>query len=218
MTEAILLALALVAGAPPRRLGPVTLVLVVPWMAVAVLLVAVVRSRPRASIDPGLAAATGVAAELRAGRSLRASLGSALGTDPTTPLGRAGRRAVLGLEMSTVAEDLRTGFGRHGHLMAASLEIVERLGSSGAAAMDTVAALVRADHDLARERRSATAPARVSAIVMTVAPLGFLAWQVADGAVRRALTVPGGAFLLIVGATLTAGGLLVVHALARGVR
>jgi tight adherence protein B len=215
IVPALLLALGVAVGIDWRRLSCLGLVVVAPALALVVGAVLVVRA-PRWPADVDDVAILGtIASDLRAGRSLRAALAAGLGTDPASPAGRAGRRARLGLPMSEVVGELDDAFGGHGRLVTASLRLVDRRGGSAIDALDAAALLVREDRELSRELAAATAPARLSAFVVGGAPLVLLAWQAADGALSRAVAVPGGAVMLVVGAILVVGGGALVVRLAR---
>lgn len=217
MTGPTLVALAVAAGIPV----PVGLALVAAWAAplptaVAVGAVGIVAGRRRRpSTDGRLTVLAGVAAELRSGASLRAALWSTLGTDPGTSWGRAGRLARLGRPMGEVADRVAVPFGRHGPLVAASLRAASTHGGSGVAVLDAVVSQLRDDLELDRELRSAVAPARTSALIVAVAPLVLLAWQLADGGLGRALALPGGGVLVGLGLGLVLVGVAVLGAMAR---
>lgn len=217
MTGPTLVAVAVAAGVPV----PVGLALVAAWTAPLPTAVATVvlgllfGRRPRPPADGRLTMLAGVAGELRSGSSLRAALWSTLGTDPRTSWGRAGRLARLGRPMSEVADAMAAPFGRHGPLVAASLRAASTHGGSGVAVLDAVVAQLRDDLELDRELRSAVAPARTSALIVAVAPLVLLAWQLGDGALGRALALPGGGALVGIGLGLVLVGLAVLGAMAR---
>ena len=216
IVSALLLAGGLAAGIDWRRITLAAGVIAVPVVALVAGVVLVVRS-PRRTDHAGDVRLLGtVAGDLRAGQSLRSALASGFGTDPTTPLGRVGRRARLGVPMQDVVAGLEDGFGRHGRLVAASLRLVARRGGSAVEALEAAALLVREDLELERELAAATAPARLSALVVGAAPLLLLGWQAGDGALGRAIAAPGGAVMLVVGAVLVVlGGLVVVRLAGR---
>lgn len=217
MTGPALVAVAVAAGVP----APVGLVLVAVWaaplptVALAIAL-GLIRGRRRHPAGDGrLTMLAGITAELRSGSSLRAALWSTLGTDPGSPWGRAGRLARLGRSMGEVADAVADPFGRHGPLVAASLRAASTHGGSGVAVLDAVVAQLRDDLELDRELRSAVAPARTSAIIVAIAPLALLVWQVRDGALGRALALPGGGILVGLGLVLVVVGVAVLGAMAR---
>jgi tight adherence protein B len=217
VTGPVLVAIAVAGGVPV----PVGLALVAAWAAplpttvAAILAGIVVVRRRRPSGDGRLAVLAGLAAELRAGSSLRSALWATLGTDPRTAWGRAGRLARLGRPMAEVADHVAAPFGRHGPLVAAALRAASTYGGSGVAVLDAVVSQLRDDLEQDRELRSAVAPARTSALVVAVAPLVLLAWQMGDGALGRALALPGGAVLVGLGLGLVVVGVGVLLLMAR---
>ena len=216
MTIAVVLAIALVAGAPILGVVAVASATVAPVPFALSLGVLALRGRSRrALVDPRVALLSAMAADLRAGRSLRDAIVSAVGTDAETRLGTAGRRARLGAPIEEVAAILTDGFGAHGPLVGTGLRLVARTGAAGADVLDQAALLLGDDLEVQREVRAGSAPAKVSATVVSLAPVTLVGWQLADGTLARAVSVPGGGFVVGLGAALLASGVAAVATMAR---
>ena len=92
-------------------------------------------------------------------------------------------------------------------LMLRVVATIATEGGSGAEALDRCASRLRARADDRRERRLAAAPARLSAVVMTVLPLGVLALlAVTSASVRTHLGRPVGAVAIGFGLALNIAG------------
>jgi tight adherence protein B len=153
-----------------------------------------------------------LAAALRTGSSL------------TTALDEVGRalEAPLGPELATLAGEASHGRPLRqvldgwsaGHddpgtrLAAAALVLATVVGSAPARAIDGVAATVRERLDLTAERRALAAQARISALVLSVAPVAFAALLLmADTAAAQFLVgTPAGWACLAAGVGLDATG------------
>ena len=218
MTEALLLALAIAAGAPVGPTALVATALGLPWAAMGVVagLAGLALARRERPGDDGAEVLAAITAELRAGRSLRAALHAAW--RPDGPFGRVGRRARLGVPIDVVVADLAVGLGAHGPLVAASLGLAERGGGAATTALETVGSLLRDDLALAAEVRAGAAPAKASIVAVVTAPILFVGLQSLDGSLAVALAAPGGVVLVVTGISLIGLGIAVALALTKGIR
>jgi tight adherence protein B len=170
----------------------------------------VTRGRPPGLDLPELV--EGIAVELGAGRSLgdavRVVAGRArpeLARELVAVLGAADRGLPLVVALDGwAAASLVPGAG----LVAAAVGLVTRAGGDGSAALRGVADTLRGRRALDREIRALSAQARLSALVVAVAPLGFTALSVAlDGPTARfLLATPAGWGCLLLGAGLDLAG------------
>ncbi len=165
-----------------------------------------------------------MAAAVRTGSSVPQALGeAAAGSSP--PLGpelaRLAHETSQGRRLQAVLDDW---VGRHDdratRLSACALAVAAATGATPARALDGVAATLRDRLDLARERRALATQARTSAVVLSVAPVGFtfVLGLSEPAATRFLLGTPAGWACLIVGLTLDAVGLAVMWRMTRGAR
>lgn len=221
MLIAVLLACGLAVGIHPVALGLAALAAVEPrlvlfgaavWAAVHV----VRRRRSRVSPDDEATYFRALSAELKAGASLRGAFGEALERVPALSLDHAARFAAAGAPMTEVADVVEAELPENGRLAGAAFRLSDW---SGAQVADTFAGLAErasASAELARERRAATAQARMSAIVIGVAPVAFAGLLLATG--RGSGLVDHGVIGLVVlgvGLTLEALGLMLVVLIIR---
>jgi tight adherence protein B len=158
-------ALAALASIEPR----VVLAGAVAWGFIA----AVRRRKRRITPDDEAAYFRALSAELRAGASLRGALGEALHRVPALSLGPAVRYAEAGMPMSEIAEAVETQFPENGRLAAAAFRLSDWSGARVAEAFEGLAERAAASAELVRERKAATAQARLSALVVGIAPVAF---------------------------------------------
>ncbi len=174
------------------------------------------RRRRRVTPDDEATYFRALSAELRAGASLRGALGEAVDRVPTLSLDRAVRYAAAGAPMTEIADIVEVQLPENGRLAGAAFRLSDW---SGAHVADTFAGLAdraSASAELARERRAATAQARMSAIVIGFVPIAFAALLLVTGR-GAGLLDHGWIGLLILGAGLTLEvlGLLVVALIIR---
>ncbi|MCU0282195.1 MAG: hypothetical protein MUE66_10395, partial [Acidimicrobiia bacterium] len=179
MLSAVVLALALAAGAPLPALGVAVLALWQPlWLLVAAVVWAAVvrRRRRRGAPGPGDEAGflQGLAAELDAGASLRAAVSAAATRAPALDLSRACRLAEAGLPAEEVGEALQAALPVNGRLAAAAFRLASTTGGRVASLFHTLAARAAEVGRLSRERRALTAQARASAWVVGGMPVALL--------------------------------------------
>ena len=221
MLIAVLLACGLAVGIHPAALGLAALAAVEPrlvlfgaavWAAVHIMR----RRRSRVSPDDEATYFRALSAELKAGASLRGALGEALERVPALSLDHAVRFAAAGAPMTEVADVVEAELPENGRLAGAAFRLSDW---SGAQVADTFAGLAErasTSAELARERRAATAQARMSAIVIGVAPVAFAGLLLATG--RGSGLVDHGVIGLVVlggGLTLEALGLMLVALIIR---
>ena len=153
-----------------------------------------------------------LAAALRSGASLPMAfdeVGAALESPIGPELSTLGREAARGRPVVDVLDDWSATHDDPGtRLAAAALVLAALVGSAPARAIDGVAATVRERLDLAAERHALAAQARTSALVLSVAPVGFAALLIVGdtAAADFLLGTPAGWACLVVGGGLDAGG------------
>ncbi len=219
MTAALALAAAMVAGAPPATVAALALALFRPgWLLVGAALGAGVGVRRRAGRDDDAGAMLfrAMAAELRAGATLRAALEAGAATVPGVDLRSARRVAQSGASMDEVAAELSTALPSDGRLAGAALRLVAGSGGRAASVLDQLAAQAASRAALAREQRALTAQARLSALLVGAGP-ALLGVVLLAGGRGRDLAAAGslGLGVLGVGLALQIAGLIVVAAILR---
>jgi tight adherence protein B len=153
-----------------------------------------------------------LAASLRSGASLPMALdevGAALEAPIGPELTALAHEADRGRPVRDVLDDWSAAHDDPGtRLAATALVLATVIGSAPARAVDGVAATVRERLDLAAERRALASQARTSALVLSVAPVGFAALLVVGdtAAARFLLGTPAGWACLVGGITLDAAG------------
>jgi tight adherence protein B len=133
--------------------------------------------RAQALEEQLLDAVTATASAVRSGRSLGQALVLA-GEQLDGPLGPmlvdAAQQVALGVPMDSVLDRLADGVGGPDvRLVTGVLKLHRRTGGALAASLDEVAGTLRARREGARELRSLTAQARLSAAILGLLPLGF---------------------------------------------
>jgi len=183
---AVLLAGGLALGVPPAIIAVAAVAAIEPrfvlisaaiWAAVA----AVQRRSPRVTPDSEATLFRAMAAELRSGASLRSALAEAAHRVPQIQLARPVRYAESGMQMAEIAEAVESQLPENGRLAAAAFRLSDWSGARVADTFDGLAERAAATAELARERRAATAQARLSAVIVGVAPLVFTVLLVATG-------------------------------------
>ncbi len=153
-----------------------------------------------------------LAAALRSGASLTMALdevGAALEPPIGPELAALAREAGHGRPVRDVLDGWSSRHDDPGTRLAASAMVLATVvGSAPARAIDGVAATVRERLDLAAERRAMAAQARTSALVLSVAPVGFAALLVLGdtAAAGFLLGTPAGWACLVTGLGLDAAG------------
>lgn len=176
--------LAYAAGADPRRLALLAGAVYFPLVVAALIGVHWLRGRPDESSRPAVFC-SGVAAELRAGTSLREAL--------VTSAASAGISFAAEQPWSSI-EELAAHIARQVPSIDRELELTvvasARSGSDSAALFDEIGALAIAKSEMSREVTMATAPGRATALVLVGAPVLYLGWQVGGGGFGELLATP----------------------------
>jgi Flp pilus assembly protein TadB len=215
MLTAVLLAGALLLGAPAAVLAVVALGLWSPALFLLGVVVWAVAARvPRGRVSLARDEAVflqAVAGELQAGSVLRAAVVSGAARVPGLDLRGAVRRAEAGRPATDVADALGSSLPVNGRLAAAAYRLAAETGGRAAGVFGGLAARATDRSELDRERRSLTAPARTSAVVVGTAPVVLLAVLLVTGhlgvLVSRGLV---GIVIVAVGVGLQAAGAVVV--------
>lgn len=202
-------AVALLSGVEARRVVALATALATPLLVVALAALSCVASRrsgpPRTALF-----CDGVAAELRAGASLRGALNGALRS-----AGRPGisRGAVSADE---VAAEIASEFEDVGEDLAMTVESAARAGGASADLFDEISSVALAESEISHEVRIASAPARATAVVFLVAPFVYVAAKARSEPLAELLASPAQRLMTVVGAGLFLVGLgLAVSTLRR---
>ncbi|MDZ7676797.1 MAG: type II secretion system F family protein [Acidimicrobiales bacterium] len=164
-----------------------------------------------------------MAASVRGGSALRVALHDAATVGP--PLGpelsELARRADAGMGLAEVVgawtDELDHGAAR---LAGASIVVAATLGGPGADALESAATSLREQADVEREAAALAVQARLSAAVLTAAPVVFalLLTSVDPTAARFLLTTPVGWICVAGGCALDAAGAAWMARIVRGAR
>jgi len=156
-----------------------------------------------------------VALELRAGASLRAAIESGAHRAPALELGRPVRLARAGAPMPEVAAALMESLPRHGLIAGSAIHTAGLTGGRIAEIFDSLAQIASEDRELARERRAATAQARISAWIVGGLPVAFLVFGYLSGRLGPLLESGIGIGVVVVGLVLVLAGSLTVAVMLR---
>jgi tight adherence protein B len=182
------------------------------------------RGRAGTRLEQGLPGALeAVARSLRSGASLRQAVEEAGGASGTgrvlaAELSRAAGEAAQGASLVTALEGIAARRPLPGvRLGVAALCLGAETGGAQARAVDGVAATVRERLSVAAELRALSSQARISALVIGLAPVGFGAFAAATDprTAEFLLHTPAGLMLLVTGLALDAAGWLWMQRLAR---
>lgn len=196
MIVALGLGISFAIGVDWRRVAVLALAIYLPFVAGGLVLLFWWRNRATSETSAALFCEA-TASELRAGRTLhdavcraRASIGNGKSSEPQTD----DWVTATACEFPDIEDELA-------HVLRSS----RRAGSDVAALFDEIGALALAKSEIKREVRMATAPGKVTALVLIGAPVGYLMTQldsnglgrlVATAPQRVAFTVGLGLFLL----------------------
>lgn len=174
----------------------------------------------RRSPGPGpgdeVALLNGLAAELRAGASLRVALIAGAERAPQLDLGRAVRAAAAGQPMSELAAELAGVLPVNGRLVAAAFRLTATSGGRAASVFEELALRAAETGELSRERRALTAQARLSAFVVGGAPVAMVGVLLISGKAQALLAAgPVGHAIAAIGVGLELVGLAVVAIVLR---
>ncbi|MEA2010811.1 MAG: hypothetical protein U9N78_08905 [Actinomycetota bacterium] len=221
MLTAVLLAGGLAVGIPPLVIAVAALAVIEPRLVLAGAAVwgvaAALRRRPvRVVPDDEATLFRAIAAELRSGASLRSALADAAQRVPRIELDRPVRLAAAGMSMTDVAGSVESQLPANGQLAAAAFRLSDWSGARVADTFEGLAERAATTAELARERKAATAQARLSALIVGVAPLAFTGLLVATGRGAGLVSHGGlGWLVLAVGIGLEVIGLVIVAAIVR---
>ncbi len=149
-----------------------------------------------------------VRAELRAGASVRHAVVAAAARVPDLPLGPAVRLAQAGLPLGEVGRAVAGALPVNGPHAAAALDMTAATGARAGALFGRLAERAAEVQATFRERRTLTAQARFSALVVAALPvLPALVVTATGGASRAAASGPLGLLVLGAGVTLEVAGL-----------
>jgi tight adherence protein B len=174
----------------------------------------IVRTRRRASrraaaIDAQMLDAVGaIAAAVRSGRSLVQALEASaeeIGEPLGPTLALVGDRTSLGEPLDRALEEWAESVGgADARLVAGVLRLHRRTGGALARSLDDLAKSLRGRREAARELRSLTAQARLSAAILGLLPLGFFLFLsvLARRDIESAYRTPIGASAIAVGLAL----------------
>ncbi|HEY7565199.1 MAG TPA: type II secretion system F family protein [Acidimicrobiia bacterium] len=211
-----------VLGPVPLAVGlTVSLIWLDPILATPVVMVAVLRARSNRNRQTRHDLVAGflrtVAAELRAGRSLRAAISGAVESVDALGLAAVGRLARAGRPLAEVASELSAHEGLG--LAATAVRVAARTGGSIVDVFEMLINEAVEDADLERERRTLTVQARLSIGLVGGFPLLVLVVQVLSGETGRLLARgPVGMGILAAGSALLLAGLIAVGVMLRRAR
>ncbi len=215
MVTAVVLSLGVWAGLPWPVAALLALGLWRPWFGLAgmAILAAVAVGRRPAGLSEHDEAVfhAAVAAELRAGASLRAAIVNATARIPGLSQSAVVRRATVGWPLETVASELATKLVVTGRLLVPAVAVAAAAGGRAAGVFDRLSLRAADEAALHHEMRVATAQARMSAAVVGGLPLVALGFAGVTGRLTALVHAGGaGVMVLVVGVTLVAAGLAVI--------
>ena len=182
MIVAVGLAVGYALGADARRIALLATAVYQPWAVAAVVAWVAWRARPDEDQGPSLFC-EGVAAELRAGSSLRDALATASASLGSSDGAGLARFAPIG-ELATEVGALFPAIGEELRL---TIIAAARSGSQAADLFDEIGSLAIAQSEVKREVRIATAPGRATALLLVGAPAAYLLSRVGSGGLDRML-------------------------------
>jgi len=216
MLVAIVLSVAVAAGAHPTLLLVLGLALVKPgWFLVAVVAWTLYSRRTKAKGGPRTEVEflEGMAAELRSGASLRSAISDAAErTD--LDLNQVVRMADAGRPMEDVADRLAEQLPVNGAVAGPALRLASSAGSSVAGVFDALALRAAEASEEERERKTSTAQARLSAWLVGGAPaaVGIVVFALGGSAIGGG---PAAKTVALVGIGLQVAGAAVIWAMVR---
>jgi len=204
MITTVGLALGLAAGVDWRRLAVLACAVHLPLLlGLLIGLLPLIRRGPKDTAAAVFCEA--VASELRSGASLQLAINGAADSIGALPsgeqfIGTAGLATTVAQRFPEISEELRL-------VIANSL----RSGNDTAALFDEIGSLAIAKAEVRREVRMASAPGKMTALVLIAAPVSYLTLQAGSGALGDLLTTPHqrtagmiGLALFLVGAAIAA--------------
>lgn len=192
MIESALLAAGVASGIDMRRVALLAGVIHLPLVVAALMGVHWLRARPQGSHRSSLFC-EGVASELRAGSSLRDALVAAA---------RSAGEPIESSPTATLAEvtaDVSKAFPSIGRELTSTVDAAARSGSDAAALFDEIGSLALAQDEVRHEVRVATAPGRVTALLLVGAPILYLSARFQDRGLADLLVTPEQRVIAIIG-------------------
>ncbi len=188
-----------------------------PEAAACLVLVALVRAvrRARPAHDDAVLLLVRIAAELRAGSTLRAAVIHV--ADRGGELAEAKVQAEAGRPMRLVLDAVTPALGRYGPISAAALRMASGTGGSVTPVVEQLVTQVMALDEIERERRAAMAPVLLQAAIVGGVPLVTLVAMVLSGRLVGIVAQgPWHAGMVVVGVLLVVVGAGVVGRIAVG--
>jgi tight adherence protein B len=166
-------------------------------------------------------AVTSLTAAVRSGASLPQAIGYAA-TEADTPVRESLGRLVADLDVGVPIDQALEGWRLAApspdvDLVVGALELHRRSGGDLPAVLDQVTTSIRERVSIAREVRSLTAQARLSAWILGLLPVGFFAflWVTARSDIEGALGTSIGVVCIVLGLLLEGGAIAWIRSLIR---
>ncbi len=214
MTRALLMGALVLVGAPWQFVVLLAAGLAQPVLGLAMIYILTLGRRGNEDAGTGDARFCGlVADELRAGASLRSALEVA-----AQDLGdvRLGRLCRIGRPYAEIAERTTRLLPVVGTAAASAVELAGRVGGRVAASFEALAQMAADEDEMRRERRSATAQIRASALLIASLPPLLLAGLIVTGDTGVLLAAgTTGLWMMAAGGVLIATGLGVIWGIMR---
>ena len=212
MFDALIFAAALTARVSAADVIAVALVVVLPLplvlaAALVLLLSAFWRREPATGADWERVFLEGMVAELRGGATVRTAIGAAAHRVPELTASGWVRGAVAGRPLSEVALGMRREMVISGRAAAAALTFAADSGGASVGVFTSLAQQTDDVIELDRERRVASAQARLSAMVVSGAPLPILVWLASRGTLAELVGSAPGRLVLGAGIALEVAGI-----------
>ncbi|MGA8040856.1 MAG: hypothetical protein WCA93_12180 [Acidimicrobiia bacterium] len=209
--SALAFALALVLGVGWLHLALLAASLYLPVPTGLLLVVLGVHRRRVTSPDPATFC-DAVGRELRGGSSVHQAISHAaesVGAADLAELCRADTR------LDVIGRAAAAEFAQIGEELGAVIHRRDGLGVHPAVLFDELSMVALSRAEVAREVAIATAPARATAIVLLVTPVGFLIWLLANGELANSLTTPEQRAAALAGLTMVLAGLVIALVIVR---
>lgn len=204
MIVPIALAIAYASGLDIRRIGLLAGAIYLPVVVGCIIVWVAWRARPREDNRPALFC-EGVAAELRAGATLRDALTTAAtSVGGVSPVGDSLQSSIAG-----VADRVSNEFPDIGEELRLTILNAARSGSNASDLFDEIGSLALAQAEIRHEVQVATAPGRATALLLVGAPTLYLGTRAGGGGLGRMIESSQQRVVLLVGL-----GLFLVGALA----
>lgn len=201
----VIVAFGLASGLSTLTSAAILATIVQPWLAVVGSAAALAARRSTRSAGESATLAA-IAGEVRAGRSLRQALGGPATTRSDHALRRVGRLAALGTPLSELVPLLRHALPQSAPLVVPAIGMLEASGGRAAAVFELLAESHAIREGIEAEKRAALAPARLSAVILSVLTVAGVAWLTGGGRLTLLLADPIGGLLGLVGLAFVGAG------------